>query len=194
MRTYRRSGGRTVLVVATIGLAGCGGSSTPHVASLGRTSTSAAATGGPSSSSGSVSAQLLEYAQCMRSHGVQNFPDPSASGGFEVVPGLDRSSPAFEAAHAKCRQLLPSGPGSGPPPSAQALAQMVKVSQCMRRSGISDFPDPMTSVPSHPFGNGGTGLISDIDGVILVFPSSIDQQSQAFTKAAAECGFPLHNH
>ena len=38
------------------------------------------------------------------------------------------------------------------------------------------------------------GVISDIDGVILVFPSTIDEQSPQFTLAAAECAFPLHNH
>jgi len=37
-------------------------------------------------------------------------------------------------------------------------------------------------------------LISDIEGVILVFPSAIDQQSPAFTAASAACAFPLHNH
>ncbi len=70
---------------------------------------------------------------------------------------------------------------------------MLKVSQCMRRHGISDFPDPLTSVPSDALA-GTTGVISDIDGVILVFPSTIDEQSPQFTQAAAACAFPLHNH
>jgi len=41
---------------------------------------------------------------------------------------------------------------------------------------------------------GGNGVISDIDGVILVFLRTIDEQSPAFTRAAAVCRFPLHNH
>ena len=128
----------------------------------------------------------------MRSHGVPNFPDPSG-GGFQGSAGLDRSSPTFTAAQTRCQKLLGGGPGSGPPPSAQALAQMVKDSQCMRQHGIYDFPDPRTSVPSDAF-RGGAGVISDIDGVILVFPGTIDRQSPAFTKAAGACKFPLHNH
>jgi hypothetical protein len=64
----------------------------------------------------------------------------------------------------------------------------------MRQHGVDDFPDPRTSVPSNPFGSGGAGVISDIEGVILVFPSTIDQQSPVFTRAAAACAFPLHNH
>jgi hypothetical protein len=71
---------------------------------------------------------------------------------------------------------------------------MVKVAQCMRRHGITDFPDPRTSVPSNPFPAGGTGVISDIDGVIFVFPATLDTQSPMFTRAAAACRFPLHNH
>jgi hypothetical protein len=63
----------------------------------------------------------------------------------------------------------------------------------MREHGISNFPDPRTSVPPNPFGS-GAGVISDIEGVILIFPSTIDQQSPAFMQAAAACEFPLHNH
>jgi hypothetical protein len=37
-------------------------------------------------------------------------------------------------------------------------------------------------------------MISDIDGVMLVFPATLDTQSPAFTRAAAACQFPLHNH
>ena len=127
----------------------------------------------------------------MRSNGVPNFPDPNASGGFRLGPGIDPSSPVFKAAQARCQKLLPAGPGSGPPPSAQALAQMLKVSRCMRRHGISEFPDPVTSVPSDL---AGIGMVSDRDGVILVFPRTLDMQSPMFTQAAAACGFRLSNH
>jgi hypothetical protein len=141
------------------------------------------------SSSAALYKDELKYTECMRAHGVPNFPDPSADGGFRIGAGFDPSSTASAA----CQKLVPGlgGPGSGPPPSAQALAQMLQVSQCMRRHGISDFPDPRSSVPSvRP----GVGEISDIDGVILVFPNTIDQQSPAFTSAAAACEFPTHNH
>ena len=108
---------------------------------------------------------------------------------------MNPSSLGFEAAQVKCRKLLPGGgppgPGTQTNPSPQALTQMVEVAQCMRRHGIFDFPDPRTSVPSNL---AGVRQISDIDGVILVFPSTIDEQSQLFTHAAAACNFPLHNH
>ena len=65
----------------------------------------------------------------------------------------------------------------------------------MRSHGVPDFPDPRTSVPSnlHPPAGAGSFVISDIEGVILVM-GSIDTQSPAFTRAAAACAFPLHNH
>jgi len=127
----------------------------------------------------------------MRSHGVPNFPDPSGNGSFQLGDGIDPSSPAFKTAQSKCQQLLGGGPGSGPPPTAQALAQMVKVSQCMRRHGIANFPDPRTSLPSD---RSSIGDIADRDGVILVFPPGFDEQSLQFTRAAAACGFRLTNH
>ena len=63
----------------------------------------------------------------------------------------------------------------------------------MRQHGVSQFPDPRTSVPSNPSAP-RQRVISDIEGVILLFPSTIDKQSPVFTRAAAACAFPLHNH
>ena len=42
----------------------------------------------------------------------------------------------------------PPGPGTQTHPSAQTLAKLLRIAECMRQHGISDFPDPMTSVPS----------------------------------------------
>jgi len=205
-------------LVSGILVGGCGGSSgSPTVATVSTSTSSAASTGvattatsstttgdGAASSGPPTQAALqsdeLAYAKCMRANGVPNFPDPRGGGGSEIArgAGIDPSSPAFKAAQAKCQKLVPglgAGPGSGPPPSARAMAQMLQVARCMRRHGIYDFPDPRTSVPSNPRAVlGGSGTISDIDGVILVFPGTIDQQSPVFTRAAAACNFPLHNH
>ena len=204
--SQRRSAGlAAVAAAAAVVLAGCGGSKSPSVATVPTTTSSSAAgstnTSGGAAGSGSTPTQAqlqqdaLEYARCMRSSGVPDFPDPSPGGGFTFHPGagVDPSSPAFKAAQARCRKLMPgpAAPGSTTHPSAQWLAHMVKVARCMRRHGISSFPDPTTTVPSLP---GFVGVISDIEGVIFVFPASIDTQSPTFTRAAKACGFPLHNH
>jgi hypothetical protein len=56
---------------------------------------------------------LLKYSECMRSHGITNFPDPqenSQSIGFSLPPGgIDQSSPRFKAASKTCQPLLPGG-------------------------------------------------------------------------------------
>jgi hypothetical protein len=187
------------LLSGLLAVAGCGGSSSPGVAHLssakGASSASSYSHGSPPEGPASLERAAVAYAKCMRASGVPNFPDPKAGGGFLFHARIGLiNSPLFKAAQAKCHKLLPPGPGSGPPPSAQTLAHFLKVAQCMRKNGVSDFPDPLTSVPPNPFGSGGAGVISDIEGVILVFSSTIDQQSPAFERAAAACAFPLHNH
>jgi hypothetical protein len=178
-----------LLALMGFGLSACGDrSASPEVASVGSSSTTTTvAPAGLASNAG------LVYAKCIRSHGVPNFPDPNASGGFSFGAGVNPQSPAFKSAQAACQKLiggLPS-PGSTTHPSAEALAQMLKISRCMRRHGISDFPDPTTSMPSSM---SSFEYVSDRDGVILAFPRGFDDQSPQFTRAAGACGFKLTNH
>src|SRR5947199_10174561 len=119
-----------------------------------------------SSSSGSPGANAaapanynrsLQFAHCMRTHGVPDFPDPKAngSGGMEVektpgstkVNGVSVNGPAFQSAMQACRSQLPNG-GHPPPLTAARKAAMLKYSQCMRAHGLTNFPDPT-------FGSGG---------------------------------------
>jgi|HubBroStandDraft_3_1064219.scaffolds.fasta_scaffold07332_2 hypothetical protein len=194
-----------VLVSVALALAGCGGgSANPSVAHLSSgasnvaSSNGAVGTGATGTGAGSPEAAALAFAGCMRANGLPNFPDPKAGGGFlfHTGAGADPSSPAFKAAQTKCKKFLPAGPGSGAPPSARTLAHYLTVARCMRGHGVPEFPDPRTTAPSNPrvaLGSGG-GTISDIEGVVFVFTGKIDQQSPAFTAAAATCAFPLHNH
>lgn len=76
------------------------------------------------------------------------------------------------------------GPPTGPP-SAQAKLAALKISECMRRHGISDFPDPTLKPPSSP---AGYSEVSDRGGVVLAIPSTIDVQSPAYQQAANACG------
>jgi hypothetical protein len=133
--------------------------------------------------------QGIEFAQCMRAHGVPHFPDPKAGGGgiqITVGSGVNPFSPAFKSAQSSCRKLLPGG---GPPtghPSAQAKAQMLQISQCMRRHGITDFPDPTVTPPSRL---AGYSAVLGRDGVFLAIPQTVDTRSPAFKQAATTCGF-----
>jgi hypothetical protein len=188
-----RSPHARLLAVATlisgVLVAGCaGGSRSATVVVVGGATAPASTTASASRPSG-VGGPGLAFAKCMRSHGVPNFPDPTAGGhGFQVSPRLDLSSPAFKAAKATCQRFLPvlGGPG-GPQFSEQSLVNVRKVAVCMRRHGIPQFPDPSTSRRS-TFAMSGAREITDFDGVFLVFPSTLDMQSPAYMQAAAACG------
>lgn len=61
-------------------------------------------------------AQLLAFAECMRSHGVTNFPDPiSTPGGgwgFNLTPTkVNETSPTYQAATRACRKISPGAGG-----------------------------------------------------------------------------------
>lgn len=119
--------------------------------------------------------KAVEFAKCMRSHGVPNFPEPENGRiQFHAGPGsgLEPGSPQFMHAQEACRKLLPH---IAPSPAQQAKMQeqALKFSQCMRSHGVPKFPDP--SFSEH--------------GVhISIGPSSgIDLRSPQFQKAQREC-------
>lgn len=179
-------------------VAGCGGGSPgPTTTAAGGAVTTPSHKAGVGSTGASDTApDALAFSKCMRASGVPSFPDPEPGGGFLFHASPDAaSSPAFKAAQTKCQKLLPGGgppgPGTQTHPSAKKLVHMVRVSLCMRRHGVPEFPDPRTSIPSNL---AGITEISNIEEVIFLFPEIIDQQSPAFMQAAAACGFPLHNH
>jgi hypothetical protein len=53
--------------------------------------------------------QLLRLAECLRQHGVPNWPDPDPDGGFGLPPALQTKTPAYARAAQACQRLMPSG-------------------------------------------------------------------------------------
>jgi hypothetical protein len=142
-----------------------------------------------SSSNSSQSAQrnaFVAFSDCMRSRGVPNFPDPSPGGGIHLSSGTNPLSPAFKAAQTSCHELLPGGGPGASHPTAQAEAQTLKISECMRQHGVSGFPDPTLKPPSKP---ARYSILEDGGGVVLAVPSTINPGSPVFKQAAAICGF-----
>jgi hypothetical protein len=52
----------------------------------------------------------LAYAACMRTHGIEDFPDPSASGVAAIIPttGIDPDSLEFSSAAHTCHVINPT--------------------------------------------------------------------------------------
>jgi hypothetical protein len=171
-RRPRRAFGVSLAIAGLVAMgllaAACGGGSKdPAAAGAGRTSTTAAPSAAASSGqSGQMSQaqQLLELAQCIRSHGVPNFPDPSPSDGIlgmienAASSGVNPQTPAFQAAWKACKKY---GPGANltPAQSAAQNAEGVEESQCMRSHGVPNFPDPTTGpVGEQVINLRGTGI------------------------------------
>jgi hypothetical protein len=131
--------------------------------------------------------QFLAFSKCMRRHGVTAFPDPSPGGGINLGSGINPAAPAFQAAQATCRKLLPGG---GPPAHASEhqRLQLFATSECMRRHGVSEFPDPVTRTtpPSNPQ---AYSIAEGTGDLWLLVPSTINVNSPAFTHAAKACNF-----
>jgi hypothetical protein len=154
-RGRRRAGGLAVCAAVAVLVTACGGGSAP------------------SSASAPTYAQELALAQCMRGHGVPNFPDPSTSGGYTLTAtgSLEGNGGAIsidggqaQAAYGDCRHLLPGGPSIAQleqdvqqeqQRQEQALPALLKYSQCVRSHGVPNFPDPGQGPQSPAPGRGG---------------------------------------
>ena len=171
------------LVGAALLVAACGGAGPSRAGVARLPASSGAATAGPgvpaAAGTGTAYEQQLAYSQCMRSHGVPDFPDPvpAADGGaarrIEVQQGsdLDPAAPRFQAAYRACRALGPAAPpGRQQDVLLQRLAEELAYSSCMRSHGTANFPDPVMS---------SKGVTITLNG--------IDTDSPAFRSADAAC-------
>jgi hypothetical protein len=112
----------------------------------------------PSSVSAPTYAQVLALAQCMRGHGVPNFPDPHASGGYTLTSNgsiegaggssIDIDSSQAQAAYGDCRHVLPSAPSiarlqqlvqQAQQRRARELPELLTWEQCVRSHGVPNF-------------------------------------------------------
>ncbi|HET7049740.1 MAG TPA: hypothetical protein VFI54_15870, partial [Solirubrobacteraceae bacterium] len=90
----------------------------------------------------------INFAGCIRSHGVPSFPDPSSPRNFkESISSTAAKSPAFQSARTACRHLLPGGgqPTQTPARSQAQISAELAFARCLRRHGFPSFPDPTSS-------------------------------------------------
>jgi hypothetical protein len=118
------------IIAAAVIIAGCGSSSRSNSSTVaGRAATPA-----------NRLAQAVRFSDCMRSHGVSNFPDPGQP--KDVLTKSEVNSPQFQAAQSKCVRLAP------PPQPESAATQRARrtaalaFARCVRTHGFPSFPDP----------------------------------------------------
>jgi hypothetical protein len=137
----------------------------------------AACGGGSASTAGSSGAgqgrlaEALAFAQCMRSHGAPNYPDPNGSGVFMVNPSDSSRFDAPASTRAACAHLLPR---QGQPPSQaqqeQQQRQALAFVACMHRHGFPQLPDDWS---------GNIGQLTS---------AGIDPHSPQLSVALTKCG------
>jgi hypothetical protein len=149
-------------------LTACGGSSDPGASKSTSTSASGGSSGSPSSSqSGSVA-----FAQCVRAHGVPDFPDPQ--NGHFLISGSEESNPNFQSAVQSCQHLLPGGSATNGGGGSNSSAELA-FAHCMQTHGVPNFPDPSSS------------------GALQV-PQGVDSNSPQFQSAFQACNSLLPNN
>jgi hypothetical protein len=119
-------------------LAGCGSSSP--------SSSTVSGPGGAQASQAHSIQPAVNFSNCMRSHGVPSFPDPTTSP-REFKQSLNPTlphSPEFVTAVTVCQHFM-NGAGSHSQPAAHSPAQisaMLAFAGCLRSHGFPSFPDP----------------------------------------------------
>jgi hypothetical protein len=90
--------------------------------------------------------ELVRFGDCMRTHGVPNFPD-AATSPRQFKNALESTSPAFVSAATQCRHLAPSlGRSSHADVHSQAQTDaMLAFARCLRSHGFPNFPDPTST-------------------------------------------------
>lgn len=184
----RNSGSATVALLATVAVIAACGSSSPS-------SSVSSGSSGSSPSQARAEQDGLSFARCMRSHGVSSFPDPAANGaGFNTsAPGINPSSPAFEAARTACKDLLPVKHVQSEPPTAQEYARLLHWAKCLREHGIPNLSDPKPDPPPTPGSpaTAGIGTLMGDGGYWVGIPDTVDAHSSAFARLSTACGEPL---
>jgi hypothetical protein len=132
--------GLMIGVLLVGGVAGCG-----RVKGIGGVATASRPPGASASArptaTGDEQAQLLQFARCMREHGVQ-MADPKAGEGIKLPDAVDpQAAQKVQTAMQACRQYLPNG-GQPKKVDQGQLELLRKFAQCMRDQGIKNFPDP----------------------------------------------------
>ncbi len=92
----------------------------PAFKSAGHTCHNLLPNGGNPANGAQDQAEDLPFADCMRSHGVPNFPDADRDGAFTLPSTIDQQAPRFQRATKACANVAPSSLSILNPPPGSA--------------------------------------------------------------------------
>jgi hypothetical protein len=162
---------------AVLTLAACGSS--------GNHDTTGSSNGKPESFQ-SFSAAAFKFAECMRRHGVPEFPNPQVvnkpgeRGIHQAVPQGVGGSPQFKLAQGACKGILPSPESGGAASAAEQHSHaqtILDFARCLRSHGVPDFPDPSAQ-----------GQLT----LTTIRADGVDLQAPSFLTAAKACIATTH--
>ena len=154
------------------------------IAALAACGSNSPSSGGQTNSSPAQARQdVLDFARCMRSHGVTSFPDDL---NFQNIPGLDPSSPAFKTAETACQHLLPVKTIPAAAPSARTHASWSGSRTACAHMGTRACP---TRSPTRRRRTRRSTARSTATATTWIgIPISIDAHGAAFVRTATACG------
>ncbi len=129
--------------VISVSSAGCGTDEPSETGSAG-TSASAGDTGSAADKTLTARDKAVKFAECIRAHGVSDFPDPNEKNQFEY--GVSVTPAVWTKATTACKDLQPPGTLSAKRTPKQQSASL-RFAQCIRDNGVKDFPDPVNGEP-----------------------------------------------
>ena len=88
--------------------------------------------------------KAVKFAECIRAHGVRDFPDPDAKNDFQ--DGVSVTPAVWKRATTACKDLQPPGTLSSKR-TAKEQSSAIRFAQCVRQNGVRDFPDPVNGEP-----------------------------------------------
>jgi hypothetical protein len=130
---------------ATVALiwAGCGSGTSSDTETAGNSGAAGSSDAGASKKL-SARDKAVKFAECIRQHGVSDFPDPNAKNDFEY--GVSVTPAVWKKATTACKDLQPPGTLSSKRTPKEQSASL-RLAQCVRANGVKDFPDPVNGEP-----------------------------------------------
>jgi hypothetical protein len=162
----RRAGVLAVAAGVVLLAAACGGGSPGQGASSSPAAASAGPGGASNTGASTQTQQYLAFAECMRSKGMTDFPDPGPEGFPKIAIQLE-ANPHFVTDFNSCKHLLPEG---GESKGQQDAPELLKLALCMHAHSVPSWPEPGGS--ADPYGDLDPNSSVDLLKVAGVNPNS----------------------